>query len=58
MTETRRKFLKPKQVAEMFGVNYCTALRWAKAGKFGAFKVQNQWFFVKSALPPDELVEP
>jgi len=46
-----RKFLKPKQIAGMFGISYWAALKWAEAGRFGAFKVGNRWFFVESMVP-------
>lgn len=38
------------ETAELFGVDVETVRRWARAGKYGAFKRGRKWYFLKEKI--------
>jgi predicted site-specific integrase-resolvase len=48
--------LKVEDISKMFRVSYWTVLRWARDGKFGAFKMGKSWYFLQSRVE-EELQE-
>jgi len=40
----KRKFLKVKDIAEIFGIHYLTARAWCQEGKLKAVKIGRDWY--------------